>query len=174
MCDGIGEQLLADVKEVFLGLNVSRVSSADLVKHLTSREDWPWAEFQRGDKPLSAQNLAKRLRRFDIKSQQLKIDGKNVRGYVQEDFAEAFERYLSAGSPDLAATLLPAASDAAVSSIAGATRPATGSGYAHEATTVKPTSAVESSGVAARPEAPDGGEAAAQLDLNDRFTEEPV
>lgn len=57
------------------------------------------------------------MKPFDIKFSQMKIDGKNVRGYEIEWFDDAFVRYL----PNLSATLLQPSANAVLQGFAFAT-----------------------------------------------------
>ena len=59
----------------------------------------PWPEFKNG-KPITPNQIAKILRRFDIRSRTIRLDGSvTAKGYLFTDFAEAFDRFLPP-SPD--------------------------------------------------------------------------
>ena len=66
----------------------------------------PWAEWKRG-KPLSAASLSRLLKPFEIKSGQLKRDGKNKNGYELKHFKDSFERYTFLPTPGQSSTSLP-------------------------------------------------------------------
>ena len=68
-----------------------RFTSQELVNELNNMEDRPWQDYNRiGLKP---NTLAKLLEEFDIRPKQLKIEGRNFRGYEKIDFEDAFSRY---------------------------------------------------------------------------------
>ncbi len=93
-------QLLADLRELFTA-HGERLASQELVDWLVLREDRPWPEWRQG-KPLTARQLAKLLKRFDLKPGQLKRGGENIRGYDRVDFTDAFTRYLPPESAPVA------------------------------------------------------------------------
>jgi hypothetical protein len=89
-----GEQLLADIKQVFDSLGVDRISSSELATALAGIETSPWGEWGKSGKPISAAKLARLLGRFGITPQTIRIEDKTLRGYMSEDFIDAFERHL--------------------------------------------------------------------------------
>src|SRR5262249_36888523 len=92
-------QLLRDIRDV---LTVEAMHSAELVHALVALEDRPWAEISNG-KPLTQSRLARLLKDFEIEPVQLKLDGKNQRGYRLEQFNTAFASY-SLNTPSETAT----------------------------------------------------------------------
>jgi hypothetical protein len=93
---GIGATLLADIKQAFAMKGVTRLPSADLCAWLATLEGQPWAEYGRRSEPITANQLAKVLRRFHVQPRNIKLAPNEVRkGYYLEDLQEAFERYLS-------------------------------------------------------------------------------
>jgi hypothetical protein len=92
---GIGAAVLADVATIFAGAGMDKLPSAEIVKALAEMEGREWAEWGKSRKPISANQLAKLLRRFDISPRTIKLpDGSTAKGYHREMFDEAFERYL--------------------------------------------------------------------------------
>lgn len=86
-----GVELLLHILEAFG--DEDRLWTEKLVKNLTSRDESPWAE--EGRKPaLSETKLASLLRRYGIKSKQIRVGDVNRRGYAAEDFVDAWKRYL--------------------------------------------------------------------------------
>jgi Protein of unknown function (DUF3631) len=87
----IGIRLLSDIRDVigtFAGL-----ASGDLAKRLAEIEGAPWAEWsERGFTPHA---LAKLLRRYEIRPDLHWIGTTKIRGYLADDFADAFARYLT-------------------------------------------------------------------------------
>ena len=104
--DSIKIQLLADIRSIFkpgkgcssqpLKLNViDKIWTEELLNQLHQIEESPWADWRKG-KALSARNLSRLLKIFGIKSQDLKMEGINKKGYRLKDFNECFTRYLPA------------------------------------------------------------------------------
>ena len=96
----IGIQLLGDIKKVFETTMSDKISSVELLGYLHAMEESSWADFY--GKPFNAHNLAKKLKEYDIKPQQLwdgsKRDGSRMRGYLKSDFEESWVRYLPSDS----------------------------------------------------------------------------
>jgi uncharacterized protein DUF3631 len=84
--------LLADVRAFLTEQQVDRVSSAELVNHLTAREDRPWPEWRHG-KPLTPRQLARLVGRFGVVPRVIRLGSGTARGYLAEQFADAFARY---------------------------------------------------------------------------------
>lgn len=88
-------QLLFDIKGVFEDQAVDRMASSDLCEALGQMEDRPWAEWGRSNKPITPNALARQLSGFEIKPKLFRPDGleKPARGYLLDDFSDAFSRY---------------------------------------------------------------------------------
>jgi hypothetical protein len=104
----IGTQLLSDLRIIFQDKDAvdscgnvlfacPRVASSELTSLLVETKSRPWAEWKNG-KPLTEAGLARLLKPFGVVSQQKMIDGVRFSGYFRADFADAWERYLPAGS----------------------------------------------------------------------------
>ena len=64
-----------------------------LLKHLHNRDESPWAE--EGKKPaLSSRGLANLLKPYRVRSKDVRIGDLHRKGYLAEDFADAWGRYL--------------------------------------------------------------------------------
>lgn len=68
-----------------------KLATGDVLSHLVSKDEGPWAKWweaqlAKGEVKSSAARLAKLLKPFGIKPEQVWIDGKNVRGYDAERF----------------------------------------------------------------------------------------
>lgn len=115
-------ELLSDIREVFERRNVDRISSADLIEALVQDEESPWPMWNRG-KPITARQVAKRLREFGITpNQTIRLGTTTAKGYMREQFTEAFVRYLTG---NLSVTRSQPSNDAAFREIASVTgRPA--------------------------------------------------
>jgi hypothetical protein len=91
--DSIGKLLLSDIREVFESRGVDRLSSAKLTTELATIEAAPWGEWSHG-KPISAARLAILLRGYGIVPHSIRIGDKTPKGYLLDDFQDAFRRYL--------------------------------------------------------------------------------
>lgn len=86
-----GVQLLADIREAFGDADV--LATATLLDRLHAIEESPWATMY-GGKGLDARGLAKKLREHHIKSRQVRVGERTVKGYRRIDFHDAWARYL--------------------------------------------------------------------------------
>ena len=84
--------LLADLAELFQGLDKPRLSSQVICTQLGAREDRPWSEWQHGN-PITPRQLAKLLRPFDVKPKAFWLNGTTVRGYDFDDLRDPVVRY---------------------------------------------------------------------------------
>jgi putative DNA primase/helicase len=101
----LGEELLRDVRGLFDARanrklrgevidDTDRLSSADMVSGLLALNDRPWAEANRG-KPITQHWLARWLATFSITVKNVRFaDGRVLKGYTCEQFADAWCRYL--------------------------------------------------------------------------------
>ena len=103
LCGSVPEQqdaslslaLLADIRLVFQGSGADRLRTCDLLRELCLIEASPWCEHNRG-KPLSSYGLSKILRGFGIYPQDHRFGDHTRKGYLRDDFGEAWARYLPA------------------------------------------------------------------------------
>ncbi len=91
-----GVQLLAHIKEAFG--SEEKLWSVTIIERLCRREESPWADIR--GKPLDKRGLAKRLHPYGIKSKDVWIEQKTLKGYTREDFHEAWQRYLPRQTPE--------------------------------------------------------------------------
>lgn len=92
----VGIRLLADIREVFS--DVDRLTSQRLCDRLAELEEAPWGDWY--GKPIDPRGLARKLRPFDVHPRTIRTGDETPKGYLREDFADAWGRYL----PALAAT----------------------------------------------------------------------
>ncbi len=91
-----GNELLADIRQVFKGRQGHKISTAALIGALVADEEKGWSSYNHG-KPLTPRQLAKQLSGYDIKSKTVRLGHANTpKGYEQSQFADAFARYLPA------------------------------------------------------------------------------
>lgn len=90
----VGNELLADIKEIFEAKNLLRIPSHDLLERLCADDEKPWATYNRGF-PIKNHQLARRLAEYGIKSGTIRLDTTTTaKGYKVEQFKEAFACYL--------------------------------------------------------------------------------
>jgi Protein of unknown function (DUF3631) len=92
------ELLLEDIRAVGSSDNDTEVRSADLVQRLIELEGRPWAELSHG-KPLTQNRLARLLKPLAIGPGNVGPENSRARGYMRDQFQEAFERYLAPQAP---------------------------------------------------------------------------
>ncbi len=86
-------KLLADIRSIFVDLDAEWLPTTALLGKLVVREDRPWSDYRNG-KALNANGLATLLRPYGIRPKVARDGTATLRGYHQEDFADAFCRYL--------------------------------------------------------------------------------
>jgi putative DNA primase/helicase len=92
---GIGAMLLADIAEIFDAGGADKLRSIEITDALAKIESREWAEWGRARKPITPNQLAKLLRRFNVLPRSIKLaDGDTAKGYHREMFDDAFARYL--------------------------------------------------------------------------------
>ena len=101
--ESAGAMLLADIKSIFG--DKDRISSEHLVGELVKMEERPWPEWRRG-KSITARQVARLLKAFDIRPKVVRMGPEVGRGYEVADFADAFSRYLPPLTPDRSVTAL--------------------------------------------------------------------
>ena len=91
--EGIGVQLLADLRRYFDGGQATSHPTTALLQHLIEIDDAPWATYAKG-KPMTARHLARILHPYGILPQNIRVGNTVPKGYNVSDFADAFARYL--------------------------------------------------------------------------------
>lgn len=85
-------RLLKDIHQVFTANGTKRYRTADLITELCKIEESPWGDWY--GKTITAQGVSRLLQPHGIKTMSVKVDGDTVRGYKEEQFANAFHRVL--------------------------------------------------------------------------------
>jgi len=94
-----GNELLADIRQVFEGRTGTKISTVDLIAELVSDEERSWGTYNRG-KPMTPRQLAKQLDAYGIKSKTVRLGPANTpKGYEFSQFDDAFARYLADAPP---------------------------------------------------------------------------
>ena len=89
-----GNELLADIQQVFEKLKVEKIRTADLIDALISDEEKGWSTFNHG-KPVNPRQLAKLLATYGIRPKTVRRGTETPKGYERAQFDDAFVRYLS-------------------------------------------------------------------------------
>jgi hypothetical protein len=86
--------LLLDIFILFSTTAQDRIFTRDLLDALNTKfTDRPWMESRNG-KQITEMWLANQLRPFGISPRTLRADDSVAKGYLREDFTEAFRRYI--------------------------------------------------------------------------------
>jgi hypothetical protein len=85
--------LLADIQDTFNKEGRDRLPTSRLLACLKAIEESPWKELDRG-RPLTAFQLSKLLKPFDVRPHDIRFDQGVQKGYLRSDFEDAWERYL--------------------------------------------------------------------------------
>jgi Protein of unknown function (DUF3631) len=95
-------RLLADLRMVFG--NEEAMATKTILAELCRLEDAPWSDLK--GKPLNDNQLARRLRQYDVKSRNVRIGDAVPKGYTRADLYDVWRRYLPplADKPATAAT----------------------------------------------------------------------
>ncbi len=97
--DSINVKLLADIRLMLRAQELHRIPTRALLDHLIGLEERPWGTLNRG-LPMTARQLSDRLRNFGIHSRDIRFDDRKGKGYMAQDFADPFTRYLPADIRD--------------------------------------------------------------------------
>ena len=88
-----GLELLTDIETIFDSKRLDKIFTAVLLEALNSMEDAPWATYSRG-RMLNARSLARILKKYSIKSKEIRIGIMHKKGYALSDFTSSFDCYL--------------------------------------------------------------------------------
>jgi putative DNA primase/helicase len=91
-----GVLLLRDCQRVFANTGAVQLGAELLVTSLCGLDETPWAEWRRGEKPITARGVAVLLKAFGIASKHARA----AREYHKADFADAWKRYLPRDNPN--------------------------------------------------------------------------
>ncbi len=88
-------RLLTDLRAAFTALgDPTAATTADLIRELNADDEAPWAAF--GPAGITGKRLGDLLREFDITSIKIRFQVGQSRGYLREDFTDAWDRYCPA------------------------------------------------------------------------------
>jgi len=86
--------LLFDIFIIFAGAEGGRLFTRDLVGALNLRPDRPWSEMKTSRQPITDRWLAQKLSPYGIRPRNMWVNAKCAKGYEEEDFREAYRRYI--------------------------------------------------------------------------------
>lgn len=91
-------QLLADIKRLFDGNHLDRMTTDSMIAGLCNDEEAPWRTISKGF-PITPRILGQRLHSFNISSSTIRVPSglkgsSTAKGYLLENFKDAFSRYL--------------------------------------------------------------------------------
>src|SRR5262245_34407199 len=114
-------RLLADLRTVFGG--EEQLTTKKILAELYLLEDAPWNDIK--GKPLSDNQLARRLKQYGVKSKSIRLGNRTPRGYTREDLHDVWRRYLPPSSSDKPATAATAATSQSFQEVRAASQDAT-------------------------------------------------
>jgi hypothetical protein len=88
--DSVTALLIRDSHGVFVAKG-EHLKTTDLLEGLHQIEESPWGDWY--GKPLSAHGLSRLLKPYRIRTMPVYSDGKTVRGYKADQFADAFQQF---------------------------------------------------------------------------------
>ena len=86
----LGVRLLEDMRAVFGDRDA--MHTQDILDRLNGLDEAPWGDLY--GKPMQPRLLARMLKRYDVSSVKVKVDGRSLQGYRREDLWDSWERYL--------------------------------------------------------------------------------
>jgi putative DNA primase/helicase len=89
----VGNELLADIREIFETKRVNKISTADLIAELCADDEKSWSTYNRG-KAITPRQVSRKLKDYGIASKTVRIGYETPKGFDIEQFREAFARYL--------------------------------------------------------------------------------
>ena len=93
--------LLLDIFTLFAASGQDRILTRDIVEALNTQfTERPWMENRKSQRSTEIW-LSKQLRPFGICPRMFRDEGAVVRGYLREDFDEAFRRYIPVANEDV-------------------------------------------------------------------------
>ena len=90
-----GNELLADIQQIFESKKLSKISTADLIAALCEDQESAWAAYNRGNQ-ITPRQVAKQLAAYGIASKTIRLGTYDTpKGFELSQFSDAFERYLT-------------------------------------------------------------------------------
>lgn len=157
-----GVLLLRDIRALFGVRQLDRLPSDEIAKALGAMDERPWSEWGEARRPITPYGIARLLKPFGVLPRSIRLpDGHTPKGYLREDFEDAWGRYVMGAT-------LPARNTAtaqAESDLRGGGTPATPNGCGGRGVDPEPASPALRGGVAgAEPRTPPTCAACGSLD----------
>lgn len=92
--DSTRTELLKDIQTIFDMKRIDRVFSHELASYLNEDNEANWCMWNKG-RGMTPNSLAKQLKEFDIISKSIRIGLNTAKGYLKDQFNDAFTRYLT-------------------------------------------------------------------------------
>jgi len=89
----IGVELLSEIQKIFVEKNTDRIFTEELIKSLSADDEKPWSTYDKG-KPINSRQLASQLKKYGLASKTIRIVSDTAKGYMLEQFQDAFSRYV--------------------------------------------------------------------------------
>lgn len=87
----IGVLLLRDLRTVFAGRD--KMPTEDILTALHAMDEAPWNDLR--GKPVDSRWLSRQLGKYEVKSKNVRLEGKIVKGYDAADLADPWSRYVA-------------------------------------------------------------------------------
>jgi putative DNA primase/helicase len=102
----IGVELLADIQAIFMEKQIERIGTTELIEALCEDAEKPWATYNKGHR-ISPRQVAGKLKLYGITTNKtIRTSDGTVKGFVKEQFEDAFKRYIPSATPKKSATTL--------------------------------------------------------------------
>jgi Protein of unknown function (DUF3631) len=93
----LGVRLLADLKAVFDKQGEDKLATSVILTDLIALPESPWGDLK--GKPITERTLANKLRQYGVKSKDIYVQGRALKGYTREDLHDVWIRYLPSSMP---------------------------------------------------------------------------
>ena len=103
----LGIRLLADLKAIFADRD--SMSTEEILRARCAMDKAPWGDLR--GKPMDSRYLANLLRKYSVRSKNIRVGDRITKGYELLTLVDAFERYLSAPPIDAATCATSATND---------------------------------------------------------------
>jgi hypothetical protein len=90
--ESLGTLLLADIRTCFAEKSTDKSPTGDILKHLHQRDDRDWPAWGPKHEPMRFHHLGKELRKYGIASRTIRIGTTTAKGYLRDDFNDAWNR----------------------------------------------------------------------------------
>ena len=94
----VGVELLGDIKAIFDAKGYDRIPTGELIDALCEDNEKRWATYNRGQR-ITPRQVASILRLFGITSKNIRTGDGIPKGFLLEQFKDAFDRYISSFPP---------------------------------------------------------------------------